>query len=152
MRKTCININGNRIQDVTPDSFSFSDEDFGACAAYDTVKASDYYNVVTLVHNGAAIGYCSYKFGGANASPDDIVISMTIDSVFISQTHRGNGYSNCLATYVAYDFANYVKAMTGGNKPFRYVDLSHYIGDEGENFHDRVCQMVRGERPHYWQK
>ena len=39
--------------------------------------------------------------------------------------------------------------MTGGDKPFRYVDLSHYIGDEGENFHDRVCQMVRGERPYY---
>ncbi|HBV5383374.1 TPA: hypothetical protein MNS50_002909 [Klebsiella pneumoniae] len=147
MRKTCININGNRIQDVTPDSFSFSDEDFGACAAYNTVKASDYYNVVTLVHNGAAIGYCSYKFGGSNEDSENIFITMNIDSVFITQAYRGNGYSNFLASYVAFDFVNYVKDMTIGNKPYDYRGLSHFISDDGINFYERVLQIAYGERP-----
>lgn len=149
MRKTCIKTNGTRIQDVTPDSFSFSDEDSDACAAYNNVKASDYYNVVTLVHNGSAIGYCSYKFGGTNEDSENIFITINIDFVFITQAHRGNGYSNFLASYVAFDYVNYVKDMTNGSKPYNYSGINHFISDDGENFYKRVLQIAYGERPNY---
>ena len=72
---------------------------------------------------------------------------MNIDSVFITQAYRGNGYSNFLASYVAFDFVNYVKDMTIGNKPYDYRGLSHFISDDGINFYERVLQIAYGERP-----
>lgn len=148
MRKLCINLNGTIAQDVSPELFSFSDEDFGAFDVYNKIKVCDHLNVVTLVHRENAIGYCSYVFGSFHFEQGEILVTLNVDSVFIKEEYRKKGYSSLLATYVAYDLTSYIRSMIGEKTPYTFKDVSNYISDDGFEFTDRACQMVRGERPY----
>lgn len=140
MRKTCINLRGDIIQELLPSTFTFHDQHPLAFESYNKYKDDENLHVVTLVDNGAAIGYCAYFF----AASVDITtyISVVVESVFIQKSYRDKHLSNLLAKYASFDLKKFSKSITQDISQCRFINHSDTISNEGKRFSERVIKLA----------